>query len=64
MSRTTLRSMATMVWNVAKGGLMLAGLLALVTWEVQTFSHATPAPARAAAKPDAVATPVLEGVEL
>lgn len=65
MSRMTLRSMATMVWNVAKGGLMLAGLLALVTWEVQTFSHATPAPAQfAAAKPDAVvATPVLEGVQ-
>jgi soluble lytic murein transglycosylase-like protein len=42
---------------------MLAGLLALVTWEVQTFSHATPAPAQAvAAKPDAIAAPVLEGV--
>jgi len=62
MSRMTFRSMTTMVWNVVKGGLMLAGLLALVTWEVQTFSHATPAPAQAAAKIDAVATPVLEGV--
>jgi soluble lytic murein transglycosylase-like protein len=46
--------------NVAKGGLMLAGLVALVTWEIQTFSHATPAPAPAA-KPEVAAAP--QGLE-
>jgi len=66
MSRTTLRSLASIVWNTAKGGLMVAGLLALVTWEVQTFGHTntTPAPARVVkAEPVMVATPVLEGVQ-
>jgi len=47
MSRfsSSFRSLAVMVWNLTKGGLMLAGLIALVTYEVQTFSHASPAPA-------------------
>jgi soluble lytic murein transglycosylase-like protein len=50
-----------MVWNLTKGGLMLAGLIALVTWEVQTFSHASPAPAQPTAKVD-VAPQGLESV--
>jgi hypothetical protein len=65
MSRATLRSLFGMVWSTAKGGLMLAGLLALVTWEVQTFGHAaTPAPSPApVAKMEVAPTPVLEGVQ-
>jgi soluble lytic murein transglycosylase-like protein len=47
--------------NVAKGGLMLAGLVALVTWEIQTFSHATPAPAPAGKLEVAAAAP--QGLE-
>ncbi len=65
MSRLTLsslRSTAFGLWKIAKGGLMLAGLVALVTWEVETFGHAAPAPVAAIAKPaPAAATP--QGLE-
>jgi soluble lytic murein transglycosylase-like protein len=54
MTLSSLRSAAVGLWKFTKGGLMLAGLVALVTWEVETFGHAAPAPA-AAAKPPAVA---------
>jgi len=44
---------------------MLAGLLALVTWEVQTFGHTSPAAVAPAAKaaPVVAPTPVLEAVQ-
>jgi len=70
MSRTTLRSLFGVLWSSVKGGLMLAGLLALVTWEVKTFGHTAPkadlAPAPTAApvaKVEVVPTPVLEAVQ-
>jgi len=53
-------SIALTVWNLVKGGLMLAGVVALVTWEIQTFSHATPAPT-AQVRPEAPAAP--QGLE-
>jgi soluble lytic murein transglycosylase-like protein len=64
MSRTTLRSLFSAVLSTAKGGLMLTGLLALVTWEVQTFGHTAPAAEPVAkAAPVPAATPVLESVQ-
>lgn len=51
MSRFTskkLQTAAQVFWNLAKGGLMIAGLVALVAWEMNTFSYAKPAPAAAA----------------
>jgi len=61
LSYSSFRSLALAMFSLAKGGLMLAGLIALVTWEVQTFSHATPAPAPVvAAKQEA---PVPQGLE-
>jgi len=65
LSISSLSSLALALWSLAKGGLMVAGLIALVTWEVQTFSHASPAPAPAtvaAAKPDLVVPQGLENV--
>ena len=64
MSRLTyssLRSLALAMLHVAKGGLMLAGLVALVTWEVQTFSHANPVPAAVVAVKQEVSGP--QGLE-
>jgi soluble lytic murein transglycosylase-like protein len=46
MSRFTLQHTAGAVWQVIKSGLMLVGLIALVAWEVQTFSHASSAEAK------------------
>lgn len=51
MSRFTsnkLQTAAQVFWNLAKGGLMIAGLVALVAWEMNTFSYAKPAPSIAA----------------
>lgn len=65
VSRLTLsglRSAAFGLWKIAKGGLMLAGLVALVTWEVETFGHAAPAPVAVAAKP-ALAAAAPQGLE-
>ena len=39
------------VWNLAKGSLMIVGLVALVAWEMNTFSYAKPATALDAGPP-------------
>lgn len=41
-----LQSAAQAVWHLAKGSLMIVGLVALVAWEMNTFSYAKPAAAR------------------
>ena len=46
-------------WNLAKGSLMVIGLIALVAWEVQTFSYAKPS---AIGKAD-FGPPLLTGVQ-
>lgn len=61
LSFSSIRSFAQAMLNLAKGGLMLAGLVALVTWEIQTFSHATPVPAPAGKPEVAAAAP--QGLE-
>ncbi len=38
-----LQSAAQAVWHLAKGSLMIVGLVALVAWEMNTFSYAKPA---------------------
>lgn len=48
MSRLTskkLQSAVQTVWHLAKGSLMIVGLVALVAWEMNTFSYAKPAAA-------------------
>ena len=60
MSRLTsnkLQGAAETLWNLAKGSLMVVGLVALVAWEMQTFSYAKPATI-----PDA-GPPVLSSVQ-
>jgi soluble lytic murein transglycosylase-like protein len=59
MSRLVARHLAGALWNVVKGSLMMAGLVALVAWEVNTFSHR---PAKAVAVQQDV-VPVLEAVK-
>ena len=61
MSRFTQKHLLGAAWHLTKGSLMVVGLIALVVWEVQTFSYAK---APAGARPDiAVNTPaVLAGV--
>ena len=47
MSRLTsnkLQGAVETLWNLAKGSLMIVGLVALVAWEMNTFSHAKPVP--------------------
>lgn len=63
LSLSSLRSAALALWNLAKGGLMLAGLVALVGWEVETFGHSAPAPTPAVAKPQVAAVPAPQGLE-
>lgn len=58
MSRFTQKHLLGAVWNLTKGSLMVIGLIALVAWEVQTFSYAKPAPGKADFGP-----PVLAGVQ-
>ena len=60
MSRLTsnkLQGAVETLWNLAKGSLMIIGLVALVAWEMQTFSYAKPATI-----PDA-GPPVLSSVQ-
>lgn len=61
MSRFTQKHLLGAAWNLTKGSLMVVGLIALVAWEVQTFSYAK---VPAGAKPDLAinAPPVLAGV--
>ena len=61
MSRFTQKHLLGAAWHLTKGSLMVVGLIALVVWEVQTFSYVK---APAGARPDiAVNTPaVLAGV--
>ena len=64
MSRFTLsitqKHLLGAAWNLTKGTLMVTGLIALVAWEVQTFSYAK-APTTAA-KAD-LTPPLLSGVQ-
>jgi soluble lytic murein transglycosylase-like protein len=63
LSLSSLRSAALALWSLAKGGLMLAGLVALVGWEVETFGHSAPVAAPAAAKPQVAAIAAPQGLE-
>jgi len=63
LTLSSLRSAAFGLWKIVKGGLMLAGLVALVTWEVETFGHAAPAPAVVAAAKPTVAAAAPQGLE-
>ena len=47
MSRFTQKHLLGSLWSFTKNGLMITGLIALVAWEIQTFSYAKPAPAAA-----------------
>jgi soluble lytic murein transglycosylase-like protein len=47
MSRFTQKHLLGTLWSFTRNGVMVAGLIALIAWEVQTFSHAKPAPAAA-----------------
>lgn len=54
MSRFTsnkLHGAVEALWNLAKGSLMIVGLVALVAWEMQTFSYAKPSTAPEAGPP-------------
>ncbi len=62
MSRFTQKHLLGAAWNLAKGSLMVVGLIALVAWEVQTFSYAKP-PAGAKADIMANGPAVLSGVQ-
>ena len=47
LTSNKLQAAAQVFWNLAKGGLMIAGLVAVVAWEMNTFSYAKPSPATA-----------------
>jgi soluble lytic murein transglycosylase-like protein len=61
MSHFAARHFAGALWNVVKHALMLTGLVALVAWELDTFTHRRVAPPVAEAR--AEAPPVLEAVQ-
>lgn len=58
LTRSKLQGAAQALWNLTKGSLMIVGLVALVTWEVQTISYAKPAPSAVSDGP-----PVLSSVQ-
>ena len=59
MSRFPARHYAGTLWSFTKSGLMLIGLIALLAWEIQTFSH--PSSLTVASRPEAL--PALEAVK-
>lgn len=59
MSRFPARHYAGTLWSFTKSGLMLTGLLALLAWEIQTFSH----PSSLAVASRTEALPALEAVK-
>ncbi len=61
MARLVIRRYAGALWKVVKAGLMVTGLVALVVWEVDTFSQ--PRAAAAVALRDEV-PPLLDAVQL
>lgn len=64
LSLSSFRSAVRAVFDLAKGGLMLAGLVALVGWEVETFGHSAPTAPAPAAKPQVqVAANTPQGLE-
>ena len=59
MSRFPARHYAGTLWSFTKSGLMLTGLLALLAWEIQTFSHPSSLPVASRTE----ALPALEAVK-
>lgn len=58
MSRFPARHYAGTLWSITKSGLMLTGLIALLAWEIQTFSHPSSLPVTSRTE----AVPALEAV--
>lgn len=59
MSRFPARHYAGTLWSFTKSGLMLTGLVALLAWEIQTFSHPSSLPVASRTE----ALPALEAVK-
>lgn len=59
MSRFPARHYAGTLWSFTKSGLMLIGLIALLAWEIQTFSHPSSLPVASRTE----ALPALEAVK-